>query len=153
VSSIDQWLDLVREVRAARTTAKLPAGAWIPLTVAAPPPLATSGEGLRSAIERLARVRPLTIQAALPTEGEGLLVVAGTLTARLEPPQADAATLDADRARREKDLAAAKAQLAAAEARLADPSFTGKAPAAVVAGAERRVAELRDEIARLERGS
>ncbi|MEY4072633.1 MAG: hypothetical protein RLY94_788, partial [Chloroflexota bacterium] len=28
-----------------------------------------------------------------------------------------------------------------------------KAPAAVVAGAERRVAELRDEIARLERGS
>jgi hypothetical protein len=41
----------------------------------------------------------------------------------------------------------------AAEARLADPSFTGKAPAAVVAGAERRVAELRDEIARLERGS
>jgi valyl-tRNA synthetase len=108
---------------------------------------------LRSAIERLARVRPLTITAALPTEGEGLLVVAGVLTARLEPPQADAATLDADRARREKDLAAAQAQLAAAEARLADPSFTGKAPAAVVAGAERRVAELRDEIARLERGS
>jgi valyl-tRNA synthetase len=152
-SSIDQWLDLVREVRAARTTAKLPAGAWIPLTVAAPSHLTASGEGLRSAIERLARVRPLTIQAALPTEGEGLLVVAGTLTARLEPPQADAATLDADRARREKDLAAAQAQLAAAEARLADPSFTGKAPAAVVAGAERRVAELRDEIARLERGS
>jgi valyl-tRNA synthetase len=153
VSSIDQWLDLVREVRAARTTAKLAAGAWIPLTVAAPPQLAASGEGLRSAIERLARVRPLTIQAALPTEGEGLLVVAGVLTARLAPPQADAAALDADRARREKDLAAAQAQLAAAEARLADPSFTGKAPAAVVAGAERRVAELRDEIARLERGS
>jgi len=143
----------VREVRAARTTAKLAAGAWIPLTVAAPPQLAVSGEGLCSAIERLARVRPLTIQAALPTEGEGLLVVAGALTARLEPPQADAAALDADRARREKDLAAAQAQLAAAEARLADPSFTGKAPAAVVAGAERRVAELRDEIARLERGS
>ena len=41
----------------------------------------------------------------------------------------------------------------AAEARLADPSFTGKAPATVVAGAERRVAELRDEIARLEQGA
>ena len=50
-------------------------------------------------------------------------------------------------------LRAADVALAAAEARLADPSFTGKAPAAVVAGAERRVAELRDEIARLERGS
>ncbi|MFM9128966.1 MAG: class I tRNA ligase family protein, partial [Candidatus Limnocylindrus sp.] len=152
-SSIDLWLDLVREVRAARTTAKLPAGAWISLTVAAPPDLVASGEGLRSAIERLARVRPLTIANALPTEGEGLLVVAGALTARLEPPQADAATLDADRARREKDLTAARAQLAAAEARLADPSFTGKAPAAVIAGAERRVTELRDEIVRLERGS
>ncbi|MFM9165330.1 MAG: class I tRNA ligase family protein, partial [Candidatus Limnocylindrus sp.] len=152
-SSIDLWLDLVREVRAARTTAKLPAGAWIPLTVAAPADLVASGEGLRSAIERLARVRPLTIATAIPTEGEGLLVVAGALTARLEPPQADTAALEADRARREKDLAAARAQLAAAEARLADPSFTGKAPAAVVAGAERRVTELRDEIVRLERGS
>ena len=98
-------------------------------------------------------MRPLTSAPALPTEGEGLLVVAGALTARLAPPQGDAAALDADRARREKDLAAAQVQLAAAEARLADPSFTGKAPAAVVTGAERRVAELRDEIARLERGS
>ena len=152
-SSIDQWLDLVREVRAARTTAKLPAGAWVPLTVAAPADLAASGERLRAAIERLARVRPLTITALLPDGEEGLLVVSNALTGRLMPPQADAATIGADRARRDRDLAAARTQLAAAEARLADPSFTGKAPAQVVAGAERRVAELRDEIARLERGS
>jgi valyl-tRNA synthetase len=152
-SSIDQWLDLVREVRAARTTAKLPAGAWVPLTVAAPADLAASGERLRAAIERLARVKPLTITASLPDGEEGLLVVSNALTGRLMPPQADAATIGADRARRDRDLAAARTQLAAAEARLADPSFTGKAPPAVVAGAERRVAELRDEIARLERGS
>ena len=152
-SNIDQWLELVREVRAARTTAKLAAGSWIPLTVAAPSSLAASGEGLRSAIERLARVRPLQIVSALPSSGDGLLVVAGALTARLAPPEADPATLEADRVRRERDLAAARAQLSAAEARLADPSFIGKAPAAVVAGAERRVVELRDEIARLERGS
>ncbi|MFZ9971893.1 MAG: hypothetical protein ACO3GA_02170, partial [Candidatus Limnocylindrus sp.] len=74
------------------------------------------------------------------------------LTARLTPPEVDEITQRADRARRERELAVARTQLAAAEARLADPSFTGKAPAAVVAGAERRVAELRDEIARLERG-
>mgnify|MGYP003334884275 CR=1 FL=1 len=49
-----------------------------------------------------------------------------------------------------KDLAAARTQLAAAEARLADPSFIGKAPPAVVDGAERRAKELRDEITRLE---
>lgn len=151
-STIDQWLDLVREVRAARTSTKLPASAWIPLTVAAPAALAASGDRLRAAIERLARVRPLTIVEHLPADGEGMLIVAGALTARLTPPEADAATRDADRARRERELVATRSQLAAAEARLADPSFKGKAPAAVVAGAERRVAELRDEIARLERG-
>jgi valyl-tRNA synthetase len=107
---------------------------------------------LRAAIERLARVRPLTIASNLPAGEEGMLIVAGALTARLTPPEGDASTRDADRARRERELAAARTQLAAAEARLADPSFTGKAPATVVAGAERRVAELRDEIARLEQG-
>ncbi|MFM8428138.1 MAG: class I tRNA ligase family protein, partial [Candidatus Limnocylindrus sp.] len=152
-TAIDQWLELVREVRAARTSTKLPAGAWMPLAVAAPATLAASGERLRAAIERLARVRPLTIDSGLPAGEEGMLIVAGALTARLSPPEADASTRDADRVRRERELVAAKAQLAAAEARLADPSFTGKAPATVVAGAERRVAELRDEIARLERGA
>ena len=152
-SAIDQWLELVREVRAARTSTKLPAGAWMPLAVAAPAPLAASGERLRAAIERLARVRPLTIASSIPTGEEGMLIVAGALTARLTPPEADASTRDADRARRERELVAARTQLAAAEARLADPSFKGKAPATVVAGAERRVAELRDEIARLEQGA
>jgi valyl-tRNA synthetase len=152
-STIDQWLELVREVRAARTSTKLPAGAWMPLAVAAPAPLAASGERLRAAIERLARVRPLTIASNLPAGEEGMLIVAGALTARLTPPETDASTRDADRARRERELAAARTQLAAAEARLADSSFTGKAPATVVAGAERRVAELRDEIARLEQGA
>jgi valyl-tRNA synthetase len=152
-SAIDQWLELVREVRAARTSTKLPAGAWMPLAVAAPADLAASGERLRAAIERLARVRPLTIDSSLPAGEEGMLIVAGALTARLTPPEAGASTRDADRARRERELVAARSQLAAAEARLADPSFTGKAPATVVAGAERRVAELRDEIARLEQGA
>ncbi len=152
-SAIDQWLELVREVRAARTSTKLPAGAWMPLAVAAPAPLAASGERLRAAIERLARVRPLTIASKLPAGEEGMLIVAGALTARLTPPEADASTRDADRVRRERELVAARTQLAAAEARLADSSFTGKAPATVVAGAERRVAELRDEIARLEQGA
>lgn len=152
-TAIDQWLELVREVRAARTSTKLPASAWMPLAVAAPAPLAASGERLRAAIERLARVRPLTIDSSLPAGQDGMLIVAGALTARLTPPEADASTHDADRLRRERELVAAKTQLAAAEARLADPSFTGKAPATVVAGAERRVAELRDEIARLEQGA
>jgi valyl-tRNA synthetase len=149
-AEIDAWLELVREVRAARTAAKLPAGAWLPLTVAAPASLQQIGMMLAPAIERLARVRPLLIQETFGGDAEGLLVVAGNLTARLAAPAADPDALAADRERRAKDLAAARTQLAAAEARLADPSFTGKAPPAVVDGAERRAKELRDEIARLE---
>ena len=153
-AAIDRWLDLVREVRAARTEARIPAAAWLPLAVGAPGDLLAVGTFLAPAIERLARVRPLSIGAGLPDAAapSELLVVAGPLTARLTPPAADAAAVAADRERRARDLAAARAQLAAAEARLADPAFTGKAPAAVVEGAQRRAKELRGEIARLEEG-
>ena len=118
--------------------------------VAAPASLQQIGMMLAPAIERLARVRPLLIQETFGGVAEGLLVVAGNLTARLSAPAANADALAADRERRAKDLAAARTQLAAAEARLADPSFIGKAPPAVVDGAERRAKELRDEITRLE---
>jgi valyl-tRNA synthetase len=94
-------------------------------------------------------VRPLTISTGELAARSGALIVAGPLTARLHLPEADPATLAADRARRERDLAAAREQLAAAEARLADPAFTDKAPEKVVAGARKRVEELRGEIARL----
>ncbi len=148
-AAIDRWLDLVREVRAARTAMKAAAGAWLPLDVAAPNELAPIGEHLADAIGRLARVRPLTIATGELAARSGALIVAGPLTARLHLPDADPATLAADRARRERDLAAAREQLAAAEARLADPAFTDKAPEKVVAGARKRVEELRGEIARL----
>ena len=154
-AAIDEWLDLVREVRAARTTAKLPASAWLPLAVQAPTSLVQVGEALTPAIERLARVRPLVIGTSDTSAVHGasaLLIVAGPLTAHLAPPVVDAATSAADQGRRERDLAAARAQLAAAEARLGDASFKAKAPPSVVEGAERRVHELRDEIARLSGG-
>ena len=149
-AAIDRWLDLVREVRAARTAMKAPASAWLPLEVSAPKELAPIGQRLADAIGRLARVRPLTILTGDLGARPGALVVAGPLTARLHLPEADPATLAADRARRERDLAQAREQLASAEARLADPAFTDKAPERVVAGARRRVEELRGEIARLE---
>ena len=149
-AGIDRWLDLVREVRAARTTMKIPAGAWLPLEVAAPQDLAPIGERLAEAIGRLARIRPLSIVTGELGARSGALVVAGPLTARLHLPEVDPAILAADRARRERGVAEARVQLAAAEARLSDPAFMGKAPESVVAGTRRRVEELRDEIERLE---
>ena len=150
MEAVDRWLDLVREVRAARTAARAAASAWFPLDVAAPSDLMPIGHRLADAIGRLARVRPLNIVTGELSARAGALIVAGPLTARLHLPEADPAVIAADRARRERDLAAARAQLATAEARLADPSFTGKAPEKVVAGARKRVEELRDEIVRLE---
>ena len=54
-----------------------------------------------------------------------------------------------ERARLEKELRGAQAALDAADKRLEDPNFTGRAPAAVVEQAQRRAAELREQVAAL----
>ena len=56
---------------------------------------------------------------------------------------------DLDRSRLERELAEAEGWLAAARERLANPSFVGRAPAAVVDGARAREAELADQVGRL----
>jgi valyl-tRNA synthetase len=48
-----------------------------------------------------------------------------------------------------KELQGAEAALAATDKKLEDPNFTGRAPAAVVEQAQRRAAELREQIAAL----
>jgi valyl-tRNA synthetase len=55
----------------------------------------------------------------------------------------------AERKRAEKDLATARADIAAAEGKLGNPAFVERAPAAVVAKNQARLAAARDEVARL----
>ncbi len=117
---------------------------------------------LRTAVERLARARPLerrlTREALAATAGVGdLAVIAGDLEALVRvaatgAPGDDAAAGDAvalDRARLERELAEAEGWLAAARERLANDAFTSRAPAAVVDGARAREAELSEQVDRL----
>jgi len=147
-------LELIRAVRNARAEAGIEAGAWLAADLAVPPALEQTVGALRSAISRLARVRPLTLHATRDalggtgaTAAAGLAVVVGALEALVARPAGG--TDDAERARLARELAEAEAFLAAARARLANESFTSRAPAAVVDGARAREAELADQVERL----
>jgi valyl-tRNA synthetase len=145
-------VELVRAVRNARADAKLEPAAWLPLDVFVEPALAASLEGLRPAIERLARARPLRrhdSRDALHAEAAGLAVITGPAEAIVGTGAADASAAAADRARLEKELADAERLLDAASARLANEAFTAKAPPAIVEGARAREAELAEQVARL----
>ena len=52
-------IDLVTEIRNARSSAKVPAGGWLEALVHVPVELGPTFEALRPAIERLARTRPI----------------------------------------------------------------------------------------------
>jgi len=147
-------IELVRAVRNARAEAGIPAGAWLAADLAVPPELGPAVDALQPAISRLARARPLVVHASRDSLGgsgvgsaTGLAVIAGALEAFVARP---AGGIDVtDRARVERELAEAEAFLSAARARLANEAFTSRAPAAVVAGARARAAELADQVDRL----
>jgi valyl-tRNA synthetase len=121
-----------------------------------PEALGTSFEALRSAIERLARARPLeryltrdALYGAMPDGG--LAVIAGDIEALIgvAGDESTSASAAADRARLEKELAEAEGFLEAARARLGNEAFTSRAPAQVVEGARARETELADQVERL----
>ena len=131
-AEVDALIDLVRAVRNARTEAQVEPATWLPIRLAVPPSLRPAFESLRSAVERLARARPLEVvdRAALATDeaGGSLAVVAGELEALVMLAGAASGSPDADRSRLQKELADAEGFLAAARARLANEAFTAKAP-------------------------
>jgi valyl-tRNA synthetase len=155
-------IELVRDIRNARSEAKIEPGIWLPVHLAMGQTLGDTFEALRPAVARLARARPLerhlTAEALhAATRGAataGLTVIAGEIEAVVLRPTgasdaASDASTDAERTRLEKELAEAEGYLAAVRARLANEAFTGKAPASVIEGARAREAELADQVARL----
>ncbi|HEX6867390.1 MAG TPA: valine--tRNA ligase [Candidatus Limnocylindrales bacterium] len=151
-AGVTDLIELVRGIRNARSEARLEPSAWLAAEVVVPTALGPTFEALRPAVERLARVRPLDrrlTREALRLADGSLAVIAGDLEAVIHPPSEAAGSADLDRARLEKELAEAEGWLVAARARLANPTFVEKAPAAVVAGAQAREAELVDQIERL----
>jgi valyl-tRNA synthetase len=154
-ATVGDVLDLIRGIRNARAEAGVEPGAWLPATVSAPDATTAGVGALAPIIERLARLRPLTVadtggpalDRLVPAAGS-LAVVSGRLQAAIERPNG-ASSNDRDRDRLEKDLAQTEEHLAAARARLADPRFTERAPAHIVAGARESEAELAAQAASL----
>ncbi len=149
-------IDLVGEIRNARATAKLPAADWLETLVYVPVALGPTFEGLRPAIERLARARPLrreltpeALEAALGPGDLTVLVAGGEIEAAIRPKTTDASAGALEHERLIRDLAEAEGWLKAARARLADDAFVTRAPAPVVEGARAREAELDEQVARL----
>ncbi len=150
-STVAEVLDLVRAIRNARTEAGVDAAAWLP-GVALVPADGDVVEALRPAIERLARIRPLTL--AVPGSDahpfvSPVPVLAGRFQVVLDVGGGAGAAAGPDRGREERQLADAEGLLEAARARLASPQFIERAPAPIVEGARAREAELEGLVARL----
>ncbi len=161
-AAIGEVIETIVAIRNARAQADLPAGAWLETHLAPAPDAFDTFGALAPAIARLARARPLVLARATtglarPAGALEIVLPAGDIEATVLPPTPvggtdpgpDAGTSGLDRARLEKELSEAEGHLAAAEARLANPSFTEKAPPAVVDGARTRATELGDQVARL----
>ena len=96
-------------------------------------------------LRSLAAVGALDRVSELPRDGAKLVVGGRALRIEFEAAAADA--VDPEKLR--SDLAEVEATLERVRARLANPGFVEKAPAAVVEGARRQLAELEERRARL----
>ncbi|HEX8133640.1 MAG TPA: class I tRNA ligase family protein, partial [Actinomycetes bacterium] len=100
-----------------------------------------------SSIRRLARLDAVEVAEAAPsgTPAAKLLVPGAELYLPLE----GLLDLDEERTRLDRQLATLDAERARAEAKLANPAFVEKAPAAVVAKARERLAEVEQALAKV----
>ncbi|HEC63091.1 MAG TPA: valine--tRNA ligase, partial [Candidatus Acetothermia bacterium] len=141
--------ELVTEVRALRAELGVPAKAELEAVISGDRGTAQQLlNGFATAACRLARLSVLRYEASFsPPEGTAK-GVAGPLTVYL--PLAGVVDWAAALARLRKELSKVEAELAKLEQRLANPDFRARAPAQVVAKAEREAAVLRARKARLE---
>jgi valyl-tRNA synthetase len=142
--------DMITSVRGARAEAGIAAGdivdAWI---LFKQPSARAAFDALRTVTERLARIRATVIEdrPGLDAAGPGSIgVITASGEARLTRSGADVAR---ERARLEKELRNSEGALEAADERLEDPNFIGRAPAPIVEQAQRRAADLREQVAAL----
>ena len=102
-------------------------------------PLARHEEGIRSLLRLTPPADGFTASAALEVEG---------ITVELD--MAGVIDVAAERRRMEKDLAAARSEAEQAARKLDNADFTAKAPAAVVAKTQQRLAAAHADITRIE---
>jgi valyl-tRNA synthetase len=144
-------MELVRSLRNLRTEAGLPAGAWLPLTMA-PTDEAARQALMRGApyIEPLARVRPVELTDDGVTIEPGRLMTAirlGTAWLGESGEESSAAA-----ARREAAIREVQAGIERLRTLVGTASFVERAPEEVVARERARLAELEAQLQRLEGG-
>jgi valyl-tRNA synthetase len=135
------WLiDLVSEIRSARSEMGVSAGAQLPLTlIDAPATIIAYVETWGETIQRLARATQVGFAPAAPA-GSAQMIVRETLVAL---PLEGVVDIAAERARLAKELAAQRKEVAGVDAKLANADFVARAPEEVVEdNRERREAAL-----------
>jgi valyl-tRNA synthetase len=141
--------DFVRGIRNVRAEKRVEAARWVEAYVVGGEATAAA-RAASGALESLARARPLHIvERAEEAPSEGV-VTAVLPVGRVVLPMAGLFDLDAERARLAKQRAEAAAEVARLEAKLGDAQFRGRAPAAVVAKEEERLATARARVVGLE---
>jgi len=140
-AEISSLMRLVTEIRRFRSDQGLRPGQRVAAALVGIEDTALAGHAER--IRALLRLDPpaagFSPSASLAAEG---------LTVELDV--AGAIDIAAERRRLEKDLAAAATEAGQSERKLANPEFTAKAPAEVVAKVRQRLAAAQSDIARLE---
>jgi valyl-tRNA synthetase len=148
------WLvDLVTEIRSARSETNVPAGAQVPLVLVG----ASAGTRERAGrwgdmLRRLARLSDISFADAAPSQS--VQVVVRGETAAL--PLAGVVDIAAETARLAKEIARLKGDIAKVDAKLGNADFMARAPEEVVdeqrerrEEAETRMARLGEALARL----
>jgi valyl-tRNA synthetase len=140
-------MEIIRSIRAVRSEHRVDAGAWVSaMIVAGSQEAAIAGQ--TGIIERLARVRPVSVTAALERPPEGSVsVTAGRVQVHL--PLRELIDPAAERTRLEKEIAESERLHLAAQAKLANQGFTSRAPANVVERERERAASLAELLTRL----
>jgi valyl-tRNA synthetase len=146
--AMDLAIAVTRAIRNARAEFKVDVNRRIPATVVAGPDRAVLEEE-RSIVEALARVEPYQIaeSVAEPPRHALHLLVSGV---EIYLPLAGMVDLDAERQRAAAELERLRGQAQGLEARLGNPSFTTKAPPAVVRKEQERLTAFRDQMSKLE---
>jgi valyl-tRNA synthetase len=141
------WLvRLITDIRSARSEVNVPAGAKLNLLVRdASAETRARLDRHRAAIERLARVESIQLDAPAPKGA--LQVVIGEATYAL--PVADVIDLKAERARLEKEIRKLDGEVAKIDAKLGNTQFMSKAPEDVVAEQRERPDDAMATTARL----
>jgi valyl-tRNA synthetase len=150
------WVvDLVAEIRSARSETSVPAGAQIPLVLVTPSSevqdrLARWNDTVR----RLARLSDISFADAAPKSSVQLIVRGETAALPLE----GVVDLKAEQTRLEKERAKLSGDIAKVDAKLANADFLKRAPEEVVeeqrerkAEAEARLQKIKEALARLSR--